>query len=260
MAPDKRIQLNPLSVFKFLALSVIVMVLIFGVYLKGEVAGEASKCAVKQAQTVCPKTIAGNVPDDTATASSETASDTVLVDGFLKVTADTDRTTFEVWNYGKKVGEINRDYSSDITLMKRSDGFAYLGLSPNGLGGYILFSGPEEVYKLDEDTLAKVYEGRERNGFVSDVVGNKLVAVENPVAEGAQASIVIYDLATQKPQASYPIPPRYSVAGAAHLSQSGDRLVYEAAIGSPDNEEYAMYMIDLKTGKQTPVGGVENFE
>jgi uncharacterized Ntn-hydrolase superfamily protein len=107
--------------------------------------------------------------------------------------------------------------------------------------------------------MTQVYDGREKNGYATDVAGDKVAAVENPLTGTNGTSIVIYDLTVQKSQ-SYPIPSPYKVAGEARLSRSGDRVIYETAIGEPDEEEeYALYMIDLATGRQSRIGGEEKW-
>lgn len=204
----------------------------------------------------------GEFVASSATGETEGKDDVAFVRGGLKVMKNESLTAFEVWNDGIKAGEIRRDAPAQVDLWRESDGDYYLGASRDGLGGYILFGGPDEVYRLDTaaNTLERIYSGAEKNGFAADVLRGKLAAVEFPFVADGQASVVaIYDFSGRE-IGSYPVPARYGQAGAARFSQVGGRIIYEAAVGNPDDEEYAMFMIDLATGKQEQVGGKERFE
>ncbi len=230
----------------------VVLVQFYGTYLRGE-----SDSRLWWSTKV--QELIGNAEENAIDGSASIGADAVLVDEDLRVMANEERSVFEVWNFGNKIGEIRAEHSA-VSLFKRDSGRSYLGIRPDGLGGYILFGGPSEVYRVDESSLTKVYDGNGKNGFASDVANDKLVAIEDPSAEGKHPSVAVYDLKTQKSQ-SYPVPARYGFAGEAYFfAESDKQLTYEAAIGDPDNEEYALYLIDLTTGKQTQVGNVEKFD
>jgi hypothetical protein len=192
------------------------------------------------------------VPDD------KTTQEVVAANEVVKILANEDRTVFEIWNRGVKAGEIEQDYPAQVSLWREVNGNIYLGVSYTGRGGYILFGGPDEVYKLEtiKNSLSKVYGREDKNGYVSDISldEERLITVKTPVS-GA-LSIVVYDIASQSIQ-PYPVPARYSTAGEARFSHAGGKILYEAAVGDPSAEEYAMFMIDLSTGKQTQVGNPE---
>lgn len=231
------------------------IVLTHGVYLRGE-SDSNLWWGEKVQELVGNEESATEDASQTDSSSDATEGEAVLIDEDLKVVLKEDGHTFEVWNFGNKIGEIEKEHSA-VSLFKRDNGYAYLGVEPVGLGGYILFGGPSEVYRADESSLTKVYDGSGKNGFASDVSQDKLVAIEDSSMEGGRPSVVVYDLATQKSQ-SYPVSSRYGVAGEAYFTQSDDKVTYEAAIGNPDSEEYALYMIDLATGKQTQVGDAKS--
>lgn len=207
------------------------------------------------------------VKEETGTADTASLDGAIqevqAASGEVKIVANKDKTVFEVWNLGVKAGEIKQDYPAQVSIWREVNGNIYLGVSYTGRGGYILFSGPDEVYKLEtiENSLNKIYGRGEKNGYASDISldEKRLITVESPVS--GNLSIVVYDIATQSAQ-SYPVSAKYGTAGAAHFSQVGGKIVYEAAIGISNNEkyteeEYAMFMIDLATGKQTQIGGAE---
>lgn len=246
---DKTLHDYMLVAFGMFIMLMIGIVLTHGVYLRGE-SDSSSWWGMKVEELVKDE------EDDTEAVSGNAASEAdadeeTSVNQGLEIIPNEDHTVFEVRNYGNKLGEIKTQYS-DVALFKKSfDGNDYyIGVTPEGLGGYYLFGGPGELYQADAESVTKIYDGTGKNGFVSDVAGNKLVAVENPA--GGNLSIVVYDLAAQKSQ-SYPVAAPYAVAGEAYLTVSGNKVIYRAALSNPDNEKYVQYLVDLTTGKQTQI-------
>lgn len=193
--------------------------------------------------------------------------DVYLREGDVKILANKANNVFEVWNADVKVGDIKESNDSQVYIWKEAEGNFYLGVDPLGLGGNILFSGPHEVYQLDpiENKLSKVYGDIKNIGFASDlsVNGERLVAVEYP-GMGGEMAISVYDIASQNVK-SYPVSAGYDQAG-AKFSQAGGKIIYEAVISESSSGEegfvpqYAMYMIDLATGKQQQIGGIEKMK
>ncbi len=225
----------------------VAIVQVYGIYLRSEMDSRQWWGAKLQELVERLEKNADNNSDYTGANADKGVS----INQELEIIPNKDRTVFEVRRFGNKLGEIKTQHS-DVALFKKSFGGNdyYIGVTPEGLGGYYLFGGPGELYHTDASSLTKIYDGTGKNGFVSDVVENKLVAVENPV--GGSRSIVVYDLAAQKSQ-SYPVPSPYTVAGDAYLTVSGNKVIYEAALSNPENEKYAQYLIDLATGKQTQI-------
>lgn len=245
-----------LVAFGMFVMLMIGVVLTHGVYLRGE-SDSSSWWSAKLEELV--KNEEGDVDDFSSnTASDADADEGVSVTQELEIIPNEDRTVFEVRNLGVRVGEIKREGPASVNIWRDLENI-YLGVQNYGMGGYILFGGPDEVYEVDESSVTQVYDGSGKNGFASDMISGKLVAIEDPSTEGWHPSVVVYDLTTQKSQ-SYEVSAPYSVAGKARFSQAGGKVVYEAALNNPDNEQYAMYMIDLATGKQTQVGNAENLD
>lgn len=254
----------------FILKVLVVFILVAGAgytaYLKGHQDGKAVGSVTTQStqENAGDSEQKSNIEDEKNPASFE--------QGTMKVISNKEQTSFEVWNFGNKIGEIKSEGPITVSIWREFGGEIYLGVNPDGIGGYIVFSGPQEVYKADDTSLTKIYSGKGKYGFASDIIlpgGNftsdinlpsKLIAVEDTSTdEQKHPSIVVYDIGSQKSQ-SYPVSAPYGVAGAAHFSQTGDRIIYEAAKGIPEDEQYAMYMIDLATGKQTQIGGIETLQ
>lgn len=194
----------------------------------------------------------GDVPEEGA---EEPENKKVIKDGGLEVAANAGLTDFEVWNNGVRAGEIKRKEASQVSVFKKAGGDVYLGATNNdGLGGYVLFGGPQAVYKLnaEENSLTKIFD---KEAFVSDISsdGKKLVAVERfYVGDNIRNYLDIYDLDTYQSQ-SYQVPDAYSTAGNAFFSKDGMKLAYEAAFGDPYKETFALFVINLETGEQAQI-------
>lgn len=193
-----------------------------------------------------------------AISEEPTEPATTTASGDIRITNNKDLTVFEIWNGTAKAGEIEREGPSQVAIWKEIGDSAYLGVNNDGLGGYILFGGPDEVYRLDKkkDTLVKIFD---RDMFASDISADEkqLASVETfYMGEEIYNYINVYDLSDYKSE-SYQIPVKYKIAGNAFFSRDGKKVAYEAAVGNPDNEEFAMFVIDLATGEQTRIGGAD---
>src|SRR3989338_948423 len=72
----------------------------------------------------------------------------------LTVTSDEGEMSFVISLDGKKVSTITRDNPSQTTFQRVMKKYAYIGFNYTGLGGYILYSGPDEIWRLDLSTYA----------------------------------------------------------------------------------------------------------
>lgn len=209
-----------------------------------------------------------NEPDQTEKNSETSKEETgesegkaVLSDGSLKVLADAGLTDFEVFSGNIMVGEIKRVAPSQVSVFKKINDDTYLGVDNYGLGGYILFGGPKAIYKLDtkDNSFVKVFDKEDM--FVSDISNDekKLVYVETfYVGDELHNYINLYDLDDYQSK-SYEVPVQYKQAGNVFFSKDGTKLAYEAALGNPDDEKFAMFVIDLATGQQTQIGGSDSY-
>lgn len=194
---------------------------------------------------------------DMSEESLEEPEDKMAVkEGGLEVMANTSFTDFEVWNNGVRAGEIKREAVSQVNIFKKIGSNVYLGAGNKSAAGsgYILFNGPQAIYKLEaeKNSLIKIFD---KEVFVSDISPDekKLVAVESfYVGDDIRNYLDIYDLGTYQPQ-SYQVPETYTAAGNAFFSKDGKKLAYEAAVGNPRNETFAMFVINLETGEQTQI-------
>lgn len=243
-----------LLILKVLLVFILVVVVGYVAYLKGQQDGNSqSSVAMQKTQK--------NTDDYAQKSDDEDKQNPASFEmGDMKVIANDEQTFFEVWYFGKKLGEIKSEGPIAVDVWRESGPDIYLGVTPDGLGGYYLFGGPQEVYRVDGTSLTKVYSGKGKDSaYASDMfLPNKLFAVESTIVDGQfHTSVVVYDIDSQKSQ-SYPVPAPYKTAG-GHFSQGGSKIIYETAIGNPDAEESAIFVIDLTTGKQEQIGGSEKW-
>jgi len=248
----------------------VVFVVVIAV-LAGYIFFVANKPDDKSSEVIAPgagdKIVVGDEGDGVVQTQIQTQEQlsgetkTALDSGDVKVLGRSDLKTFEVWNGSVKAGEIKREAPSQVGIFRTINDNMYLGVSKDGLGGYILFGGPDEIYQLDrkKNSLVKIFD---RDMFVSDISsdGKKLISLESYYVKYDLFTFVnVYDLDTYESE-SFQIPVKYKTAGNAFFSKDGKKVVYEAAVSNPENEEFAMFVIDLATGEQKQVGGSESYE
>lgn len=246
--------------------------LVYVIFLKGDGRFDTSKkpeaqqsvqqTQEEQSDTAIVGEDIGNVGtayrDDRIDRQAEAAA------GQVKISSSEDLQTFEVWNGTKKAGDIKTDGPSSVKVVKTIGSSAYLGVDFDGVGGYILFGGPYALYRLDTGTnvLEKLYDGRENDGFFSDISadGNRLLAASRSYkGDVVTPYIEVWDIASRTKTASYQVSAKYHTAGDAYFAKSGGRIAYEAAIGDPEAEEFAMFTVDLASGKQSQIGGNDSY-
>ncbi|MFA7171014.1 MAG: hypothetical protein WC180_03405 [Candidatus Paceibacterota bacterium] len=247
-------------------LGVLLLVLLGYIFLTGDISQDRNDGAESENIEVEDDTMVSEdengAPQLPASSEELIESETNIISGDIKISSNKDLTIFEIWNGETKAGEIEREGPSQVAVWKEIGGSVYLGVNNDGLGGYILFGGPDEVYKLDTKkgsltrALTKIFD---RDMFASDISADEkhLASVETFfMGEEIHNYINVYNLADYKSE-SYQVPVKYRVAGNAFFSRDGKKVVYEAAVSDPENEEFAMFVIDLTTGKQTQIGGTD---
>lgn len=169
---------------------------------------------------------------------------------------------FVIFNHNKKIAEIiikdiedgridvNSIYNAEIFRQTLNE--AYIGVRPVGLGGYILYSGPMILYKVDfrNNSVSKLFSGKTPQNFVTDISldGNMLVYVtgENP------KKIVLKNI-KEGSEKEFPVPNKYKQVGDALFSPNSEKIAYAVGISNPDDEKGTAFIIDIKTGKQTEI-------
>ena len=155
----------------------------------------------------------------------------------------------------KPVGTISiGDGESEAHLYRQSACNAWIVASATGRGGYILYSGEDQLYRLNflDMTLTRV----NFDGFLTDISADEKTIVSVSTVDGTDGShpsIEVTDVTTGMHVQNI-VPDPYNDAGSAKFSPDGMRIAYGAVerdAESNDPIKRAVYMIDLDTGKQT---------
>jgi hypothetical protein len=116
----------------------------------------------------------------------------------------------------------------------------YFSKEPVGIGGYILFSGASNLYKIEINSkeVTEIIPQAPANGsqVCLDAISGDFRYIADHCTQGV---ITIRDLqagtsVTLQPPADYS---SYTVMGSARFSPAGDRVVFAMAKGNPDNEQ-----------------------
>lgn len=192
--------------------------------------------------------------------AKNTAPKELLDDSGITIAANESFDNFEIWNGSVKIGDIKTDILSQVEIFKRIKNNIYFGVDNRGMGGYSLFGGPREIYRLnlENNLLNKIFSW---DCFVSDISPDegRLISFEKfYIGDGMHIYLNIYDIKSGKSD-SYEISQEYGAAGNAYFSKDGKKIVYETALNNPDQEEFAMFVIDLETREQKKIGGKDSY-
>lgn len=133
-----------------------------------------------------------------------------------------------------------------------ADGRAvYFSKEPYGIGGYILFAGASNLYRVDVDSKA-VTEIIARGASYSpmlclDAITDDLRLVADHCTSG---TITVRDLQQGTSTSITPpaIPGETPVAGSARFNAAGTRVAYALARSDPDNEQFWLAISDGLSG------------
>ncbi len=157
---------------------------------------------------------------------------------------------------GKGIGQItvaDGQTESEAHILVKRPCTAWIAASTTGRGGYIFYSGDDQLHKVDfaTKTLSRV----NFDGFMTDLSTNEThvasVSTVDGVA-GSQPSIEVTDTATGE-HTQYVVQAPYNDAGSAKFSPDGSHIAY-GAIERDENGDpikRAVFLIDLSTGQQT---------
>lgn len=178
----------------------------------------------------------------------------------LKIEPNATQTSFVIKKDGKEVGKISTKNESQVKVFKQTQNNIYLGVEPLGLGGYILYGGPQTLYKLDLKTnaLSKI-NIVPNQGFFTDVSPDETrVAYINLNSPGinpsskAEENVIVENITSGLKQL-FGASLKYKVLGDALFSPDGKKIAYVAAVGNPEKEAGAVFIVDIASGKETTI-------
>lgn len=173
-----------------------------------------------------------------------------------------------------KLAELPGTYSPneevEANVLKVTNVNTYVSVCATGFGGYINYSFCNgDTYAINIDGGVEPGHEVEKINFNDPVSGAAIenfmdVSVNGVTAwTGEWTDHKIYTVGGGSYfTKSYDVPAKYGQYGDVRFSPDGTKIAYAAIVGNPDNEESAVYTINLADGKQTLVkeitGGVLN--
>lgn len=157
---------------------------------------------------------------------------------------------------GKGIGQItvaDGQTESEAHILVKRPCTAWIAASTTGRGGYIFYSGDDQLYKVDfaTKTLARV----NFDGFMTDLSPDQTQLVSVSTVDGiagSQPSIEVTNTATGA-HTQYVVQAPYNDAGSAKFSPDGSHIAYGAIERDVNGDpiKRAVFLIDLSTGQQT---------
>lgn len=184
---------------------------------------EQSDTKVEQAKTISP------IPD-------------------ISIQANEAQNEFSIKNSGMEVGiitmpsENNEEY--EVKILKQTADNVYFTVNLSGLGGYILYSTIDNVvyrYNLRNQSFEKIFDQEIVDGGVFDISSDEKTLL---ISNATDKTITVYNLETQEKK-SFLIADKYTQLGSTKFSFNAKKFAYSAAVGNPDAEESAIFIIDI---------------
>lgn len=159
-------------------------------------------------------------------------------------------TNIKVKDKDALIGEISGVGLLSPEIIKQSDDAVYIGLFPEGLGGYILYPvDPIKAYRYD--LQSKIIS--EIKGVVGDIsYDEKLIVGREYNEQNGKIKIVVRELGSGEMVREFAVPDKYLQAGTVLFSPNGKKVAYAAALGDPDLEEESseVFWADIESGTQ----------
>lgn len=175
-------------------------------------------------------------------------SSPALVSSLVTVEAKSGFSGYVVKKDGQPVADLPNpgQQPKNYQLIRQTASFAYLGETPTGLGGYIIFdTGAYALFRLDL-----------RTNEIKKIVGPETAAVMDISRDDQWAAWAFYSDSERKiilanltdgSAKSFLISKAYNQFGDLHFSPDSSKLAYSAAVGFPGKEAGAVFVIDIKT-------------
>lgn len=157
---------------------------------------------------------------------------------------------------GSAVAELNTEGMVSPEIIKQTEKSVYIGLFPEGVGGYILYAmEPMKAYRLDISQKALT----ELKGVVEDISSDETMFVGREYdSQGKTLKIVVRKISDGSIVKEFAVFQKYLQAGDVSFSPNGKKIGYAAAKGDADDdeeEESEVFIGDLATGNQVSTEG-----
>ncbi|MFH1426037.1 MAG: hypothetical protein ABIG66_01240 [Candidatus Kerfeldbacteria bacterium] len=175
----------------------------------------------------------------------------------VRLTSNEEFTEFTITVDGTERATFETDGETDVSILSLTNEDVYIGLSRTGLGGYILYWGPESMYRLNfaTDKLTKTVV----EGFIADISsdGSMMAYIKVNLGDTVSRSVIVRNLEDESEQ-EFPVDEKYNQVGDAVFSPDGTKIAYGAAIGEPEGEAGVVIIINIESGEQTTAAETED--
>jgi hypothetical protein len=220
--------------------------LLVGITLVG--AGCNSGCGRKISPFKSDQTVSSTPSDALSNPpNNQTVSSPITIERIPAALSEAPQ-KFIIKNEGALIKEIipRQDTPFTMRVFKQTDKYVYIAGYREGLGGYILFEAdPTVLYqvKLENNEIVDLSSG---SGLVvEDIFKDDLIAW----ADILHKKIVVRRI-NGNFQLETKVLVKYTQFGNVHFSPDGKKFAYAAALGNPDKEAGAVFVVDIDTGKQ----------
>lgn len=243
------------GISKFLMISLIVLAILIAVagtwyYMDKKASDEKAVLQTQLDSATKSSTNTDKVADTKVPAEKVAPAPAAAKNYDIQISYNSNKTVATITSNGVKAGDINIEEGSAVRIKEQNRNSAFLLVSPDGIGGYILFGLEFPAYKLDLATN-KIEKFADKAGDISS--SERYVTYskgQNPRA------IILYDTTTKQEKA-FPVDEKYGQFGDATFSPNEKKIAYAAAMNDLENERGDIFIIDIESGTQTKVNPVE---
>jgi len=139
-------------------------------------------------------------------------------------------------------GSIDITRASHVYFLKKIGNDLFFYVTPDGLGGYILYNGEWPTFKFDGTKFSKIADD------VADVSSSQKYFV---FSDYTKKEIYIANMSDKKVVNTFKVDPKYGNFGEIVFSPDETKIAYAASLGEPDNEQGDVFIINIATGEQT---------
>lgn len=189
--------------------------------------------------------------DEAAMMEEEKMEDAMVELPDISLEDDQETQMIRVLNHGKEVGVIDVSEQYDpgfygAAIFEQFDDKVFVQVNPDGLGGYILYSGAFDLYEVDLKTGA-IEEIDYGSGFATDVSPDGAV-VAGVMKVEEENKIFALEIATGE-TVTFDADPSYGQFGSVMFSPNGKLIAYAGSVAQPQvDESGGVHIINLTTG------------
>lgn len=154
---------------------------------------------------------------------------------------------FDVLKDGQWIGEVRNESCESVEseVLAQTEDYVYFTILPGGIGGYIVYNYYINLYRLNlsNNEIVRLKDLNSDLAFSNDK--EKIAYFSSWSPPGTNNRLLLVQNLNTWVIEIYEVP-NYVSYGDLFFSPVDDKLAFSAAAGNPDNEESAVYILNLR--------------